>query len=106
MDCNQVLVPTGPRRFEAGCGSLPQLLKRRATDAEPSNASFTRAAYWYVRAADESSLTERDRQLFLKWLKRTLENMAEILRIVDLQKPIRNVELLSALESLQAPQRF
>lgn len=39
------------------------------------------AAYWYIRCSDERPMPRRDRKLFVAWLKKSPENVAEILRI-------------------------
>jgi ferric-dicitrate binding protein FerR (iron transport regulator) len=54
------------------------------------------AAYWYIRYSDEPAMLARDRKLFLSWLKRSPENIAEILHIIEmdgrrLQHPLRDV---------------
>jgi transmembrane sensor len=42
------------------------------------------AAYWYIRCIDERRMSRADRRLFLAWLKRSPENIAEILRIAEM----------------------
>lgn len=42
------------------------------------------AAYWYIRCVDERAMLRSDRQLFCSWLKRSPENIAEILRIAEM----------------------
>jgi ferric-dicitrate binding protein FerR (iron transport regulator) len=59
------------------------------------------AAYWYIRCSDERAMRRADRKLFLSWLKSSPENIAELLRIADMdgkfgrQRLIEKVKVLS-----------
>lgn len=64
------------------------------------------AAYWYLRFTEDPHMSEGGRRLFLRWLKKTPENMAEILRVADLDGSFRRIDLLSALEALQNCPKF
>lgn len=39
------------------------------------------AAYWHIRCSDERGMSRADRQLFVQWLRRSPENIAEVLHI-------------------------
>jgi transmembrane sensor len=41
------------------------------------------AAYWYLRCTDEPEMPPDDRKLFVAWLRRSPENVAEFLRIIE-----------------------
>lgn len=59
------------------------------------------AAYWYVRCVDERAMRRSDRQLFVAWLKRSPENVAEILRIAEVDGHFAGKKLLSSVTGLQ-----
>ncbi|MFC4314942.1 FecR family protein [Steroidobacter flavus] len=43
------------------------------------------AAYWYIRCMDEPVMKANDRRLLLRWLRRSPENIAEFLRIIQIE---------------------
>lgn len=64
--------------------------------SERTRMASEEAAYWYIRYSDEPAMLARDRKLFLSWLKRSPENIAEILSIIEmdgcrLQHPLLDV---------------
>lgn len=52
------------------------------------------AAYWYVRCTDET-LNLKNRGEFLRWLRRSPENVAELVRIGVYGRKLRKVDLAS-----------
>lgn len=59
------------------------------------------AAYWYIRCTDEAAMRPRDRRLFLAWLKRSPENIAELLRVADMDGHFARKRLLEVVDSLE-----
>jgi len=59
------------------------------------------AAYWYIRCSDERAMRRFDRKLFLSWLKRSPENIAELLRIADMDGKFARLRLLARVNELQ-----
>ncbi|WP_161965713.1 FecR family protein [Steroidobacter cummioxidans] len=59
------------------------------------------AAYWYIRCSDERAMRRFDRKLFLSWLKRSPENIAELLRIADLDGKFARLRLQARVNELQ-----
>lgn len=59
------------------------------------------AAYWYVRCVDERAMLRSDRRLFIAWLKRSPENIAEILRIAEVDGHFAGQRLLDRVDELQ-----
>jgi transmembrane sensor len=58
------------------------------------------AAYWFIRCMDEASMSRRDRQLFLAWLKESPLHVAEILRIVSMDGRFSRQRLLEVVQGL------
>jgi ferric-dicitrate binding protein FerR (iron transport regulator) len=52
------------------------------------------AAYWYVRCTDET-LNLKDRSEFLRWLRKSPENVAELVRIGVYGRRLRKVNRAS-----------
>lgn len=52
------------------------------------------AAYWYVRCTDET-LSLKNRREFLRWLRSSPENIAELVRIGVYGRRLRKVNLAS-----------
>ncbi|MBL8271817.1 FecR family protein [Steroidobacter sp.] len=52
------------------------------------------AAYWYIRGSDERGMSRADRQLFVQWLKRSPENIAELLRVSGVDGKFPGLRLL------------
>ena len=59
------------------------------------------AAYWYLRCADEPAMLRSDRELFCAWLKRSPENIAEILRIAEVDGKFSGRKLLDSVGQLE-----
>lgn len=64
--------------------------------SERTRIASQEAAYWYIRYTDEPTMHPRDKKLCLAWLKRSPENIVELLRIIEmdghsLQHPLRGV---------------
>lgn len=58
------------------------------------------AAYWYIRCTDEPHLPRRDRRLFMKWLKKSPENVAAILWIYEMDGRCAGQRLLDRTTEL------
>src|SRR5687767_7533629 len=58
------------------------------------------AAYWYIRCLDERAMLRSDRQLFFAWLKRSPENIAEILRIAEMDGKFASQRLRDCVSEL------
>jgi transmembrane sensor len=58
------------------------------------------AAYWYIRCSDERPMGRFDRKLFLWWLKRSPENVAELLRVADLDGKFARMRLMALVNEL------
>ena len=58
------------------------------------------AAYWYLRCSDEPVMRRSDRKKLLKWLKRSPENVAEMLRMCDLDGQFGRQRLLDAVNEI------
>ena len=52
------------------------------------------AAYWYVRCTEET-LNLRNRNEFLRWLRRGPENVAELVRIGVYARKLRQLDVAS-----------
>jgi transmembrane sensor len=60
------------------------------------------AAYWYIRCVDERAMPRLDRQLFFAWLKRSPENIAEILRVAEMDGKFAGKWLRERVAELEA----
>lgn len=60
------------------------------------------AAYWYIRCNDERSMLLVDRREFLAWLKRSPENIAELLRIAELDGKLAREKLIATVTAMEA----
>lgn len=58
------------------------------------------AAYWYIRCSDERAMLYADRQLFSTWLRRSPENIAEILRISKMDGEFEGQRLIDRFSNL------
>jgi transmembrane sensor len=58
------------------------------------------AAYWYFRCIDEPEMSRRDRLLFVRWLKKSPENIREFLRIIDLDGAFAQQRLVDVVKEL------
>ena len=58
------------------------------------------AAYWYIRYMDEPAMRHADKKLFLGWLRRSPENVAEILRIADVDGCFARQRLQQVVDEL------
>jgi transmembrane sensor len=59
------------------------------------------AACWYIRSNDERSMSISDRREFLAWLKRSPENIAELLRISELDGKLAREKLIATVTALE-----
>ena len=59
------------------------------------------ATYWYIRCFDERAMMRSDRQLFVAWLKRSPENIAEFLRIAELDGKFAGRKLQESVSDLE-----
>lgn len=59
------------------------------------------AAYWYFRCVDERAMPRLDRQRFVSWAKLSPENIAEFLRIADMDGKFTGKRLLERVGELQ-----
>lgn len=58
------------------------------------------AAYWYIRCTDEPEMSRSDRKMMLAWLRRSPENVAEILRMFDVDGKCGRQRLLDVVNEL------
>lgn len=58
------------------------------------------AAYWYIRCSDERAMRRADRKLFLSWLKQSPENIAELLRVSELDGKFARQRLIEKVKVL------
>jgi transmembrane sensor len=58
------------------------------------------AACWYIRCTDERSMLLSDRREFLAWLKRSPENIAELLRISGLDGKLAREKLIATVTAM------
>jgi len=72
-----------------------------STASDRTRMTSQEAAYWYLRCSDERAMRYFDRKLFLSWLKRSPENVAELLRIADLDGKFARLRLLSVVNELR-----
>lgn len=59
------------------------------------------AAYWYIRHMDEPNMRHADKKLFLGWLRRSPENVAEILRMADMDGQLARQRLQEVVDELE-----
>ena len=59
------------------------------------------AAYWYIRCCDERAMLLADRQLFVAWLKYSPENVAELLRISEVDGKVAQQRLLDVVSGME-----
>lgn len=59
------------------------------------------AAYWYIRCIDERAMRRADREKFFAWLKRSPENVAEILRMAEVDGQFAGKKLMISVAELQ-----
>lgn len=59
------------------------------------------AAYWYIRCSDERAMLRSDRLQFYTWLKRSPENIAEILRISEMDGKFAKRKLIDRVDELE-----
>lgn len=59
------------------------------------------AAYWYIRYMDEPDMRHADNKLFLAWLRRSPENVAEILRVADVDGCFARQKLQQIVDELE-----
>ncbi|MDY6944900.1 MAG: FecR domain-containing protein [Pseudomonadota bacterium] len=60
------------------------------------------AAYWYIRSFDERAMPRADRELFVAWLKRSPENIAEFLRVIEMDGGLAGRRLNDCAADLKA----
>ena len=58
------------------------------------------AACWYIRCSDERAMVLSDRREFLAWLKRSPENIAELLRIAGLDGMLAREKLIATVTAM------
>lgn len=56
---------------------------------ERARLASCEAAYWYIRCADEVSLSKPDRRAFMRWLRQSVEHVAEFFKMVRLDGKLR-----------------
>lgn len=59
------------------------------------------AAYWYIRCFDECDMMRSDKQLLVAWLKRSPENVAQFLRIAELDGRFAGQKLVDVVNDLE-----
>lgn len=70
------------------------------TVSDRTRMASQEAAYWYIRCSDEPAMRRADRKLFLAWLKHSPENVAEVLRIADMDGTFGRKPLLDFVKEL------
>lgn len=58
------------------------------------------AAHWYIRCTDERAMLLADRRQFVAWLKRSPENIAELLRISGLDGKLARQKLIATVTAI------
>lgn len=58
------------------------------------------AAHWYIRCTDERPMLLADRREFVAWLKRSPENIAELLRISGLDGKLAREKLIATVTAI------
>ena len=71
-----------------------------STGSDRTRMVSQEAAYWYLRCSDEPRMRRSDRRKLLKWLKRSPENVAEMLYICDLDGQFGRERLLDAVTEI------
>lgn len=58
------------------------------------------AAYWHIRCTDERNMARSDRRLFVKWIKRSPENISELLRITRVDGRVAQQKLIDRFSDI------
>ena len=58
------------------------------------------AAYWYIRSNDERAMVLADRRQFFAWLKRSPDNIAEVLRISEMDGKLARQRLVDRIQEM------
>jgi ferric-dicitrate binding protein FerR (iron transport regulator) len=69
--------------------------------SERTRIASQEAAYWYIRYMDEPDMHHKDKKLFLAWLRRSPENVAEILRVADVDGQFARQRLQEVVDGLE-----
>lgn len=72
-----------------------------STGSDRTRIVSQEAAYWYLRCSDERAMLRSDRQQFYSWLKRSPENIAEILRISEMDGKFAKRKLIDRVGELE-----
>lgn len=70
------------------------------TVSDRTRMASQEAAYWYFRCIDEPDMCRADRLLFVRWLKKSPENIQEFLRIIDLDGAFGRQQLVDVVNEL------
>lgn len=70
------------------------------TVSDRKHMASQEAAYWYIRCSDERAMRRSDRKLFLSWLKQSPENIAELLRVAELDGKFARQRLIEKVKVL------
>jgi transmembrane sensor len=69
--------------------------------SERTRIASQEAAYWYIRYMDEPDMSHDDKRIFLAWLRRSPENVAETLRVADVDGQFARQRLQEIVDGLE-----